>query len=72
MEILTETMAKAEESLNKIKRKIQRTSSNTNIQTYALNYKLLLCLLVIKEFGIYYHKYFDQEHDQLKPIADKI
>lgn len=31
MEILSETMNKAEESLNKIKRKIQRTSSNTNI-----------------------------------------
>ena len=39
-----------DDNVARIKQKIRRTANNTNIDSFRLNYKLIMCLFVAREF----------------------
>ncbi len=47
---MTEAINKATKTLKQIINKIKKTSSLATIQSYELNYKLIMCLVILKEF----------------------
>jgi hypothetical protein len=54
-----------DDNVAKIKQKIRKTANNTNIDCFRLNYKLIMCLFVAREFEKTYKSYFGVDDEEM-------
>jgi hypothetical protein len=56
---MDEILLESSKNLEKIFRKIKKTAQISKVEDYQINYKLIISLLILKEFSLHLGKYFN-------------